>query len=60
MRWCIELSKSNLILDPFMGVGSTGVACVQLGRKFIGIEIEPKYFAIAQQRIATAQPPLFS
>ena len=41
-------------LDPFMGSGTTGVACVKLGRKFIGIEIEPKYFDIACKRIAAA------
>jgi len=41
----------NLILDPFMGSGTTGVACKELGRNFIGIEIEPKYFAIAERRI---------
>jgi DNA modification methylase len=39
------------ILDPFMGSGTTGVACVRLGRKFIGIEREQKYFDIACQRI---------
>jgi DNA modification methylase len=51
----------HLILDPFMGSGTTGVACINLGRKFIGIEIEPKYFAIACRRIeaATKQPRLF-
>lgn len=43
------------ILDPFMGSGTTGVACVQLGRKFIGIEREPKYFDIACKRIELAQ-----
>jgi site-specific DNA-methyltransferase (adenine-specific) len=43
------------ILDPFMGSGTTGVACVNLGRKFIGIEIEPKYFDIACERISQAQ-----
>ena len=42
------------VLDPFMGSGTTGVACVKLGRKFIGIEIEPKYFDIACQRIEGA------
>lgn len=49
------------ILDPFMGSGTTGVACVNLGRKFIGIEIEPKYFDIACRRIEEAykQPRLF-
>lgn len=43
------------ILDPFMGSGTTGVACMSLGRKFIGIEIEPKYFDIACERIENAQ-----
>ena len=49
------------ILDPFMGSGTTGVACVKLGRKFIGIEIEPKYFEIACRRIQAAydQPDMF-
>lgn len=42
------------ILDPFMGSGTTGVACANLGRKFIGIEIEPKYFDIACERITNA------
>ena len=51
----------NAILDPFMGSGTTGVACAKLGRKFIGIEIEPKYFDIACERIerAYAQPDFF-
>jgi len=43
-----------LILDPFMGSGTTGVAAVKLGRKFIGIEREPKYFEIACRRIEEA------
>ena len=49
------------ILDPFMGSGTTGVACVKLGRKFIGIEIDPGYFDIACKRIreAYAQPDMF-
>jgi DNA modification methylase len=49
------------IADPFMGSGTTGVACAKLGRKFIGIEIEPKYFDIACRRIEAAykQPDLF-
>ena len=42
------------VLDPFMGSGTTGVACVNQGRKFIGIEIEPKYFEIAVKRISAA------
>jgi site-specific DNA-methyltransferase (adenine-specific)/modification methylase len=62
MKWVIELCpKSETILDPFMGSGTTGVAAIQLGRKFIGIEREPKYFDIACKRIeqAVAQGQLF-
>jgi len=57
MRWCIErISKpGDTILDPFMGSGTTGVACMQLGRNFIGIEIDPQYHAIAKRRIAEAR-----
>jgi len=57
MRWCIEQVKPacQTILDPFMGSGTTGVAAIQLGRKFIGIEREPKYFEIACKRIEQAQ-----
>lgn len=47
--------KTQNVLDPFMGSGTTGVACANLGRKFIGIEIEPKYFDIACRRIELAQ-----
>jgi site-specific DNA-methyltransferase (adenine-specific) len=46
------------VLDPFMGSGTTGVACFQSGRDFIGIEREESYYKIAERRIATAQPPL--
>lgn len=48
----------DLVLDPFMGSGTTGVACVQLGRKFTGIELDPEYFEIACRRIeaAVAEP----
>jgi site-specific DNA-methyltransferase (adenine-specific) len=55
-------NAGQTILDPFMGSGTTGVACVNLGRKFIGIEIEPKYFDIACRRIEEAykQPRLFA
>lgn len=56
MEWCIGmLSSPQTILDPFMGSGTTGVAAVQMGRKFIGIEREPKYFDIACKRIEDAQ-----
>jgi len=47
--------ESQNIFDPFMGSGTTGVACMNLGRKFIGIEIEPKYYEIACERIDQAQ-----
>lgn len=61
MRWCVEKTKGGLVLDPYMGSGTTGVACVRLGRRFVGIEIEPKFFDIACRRIevATNQPDLF-
>ena len=62
MKWVIELCpKSETILDPFMGSGTTGVAAIQMGRKFVGIERDPKYFEIACKRIklATSQPQLF-
>lgn len=63
MEWCIVRAGSpQTILDPFMGSGTTGVACANLGRKFIGIEIERKYFDIACERIdaAYAQGRLFA
>ena len=52
---------TGTVLDPFMGSGTTGVACVKLGRSFIGIEREPDYFDIACDRIrkAYAQPDMF-
>lgn len=62
MRWCLQqVPDASTILDPFMGSGTTGVACVKLGRKFIGIEIDPGYFATACKRIesAYAQPDMF-
>jgi site-specific DNA-methyltransferase (adenine-specific) len=53
--------RDQTILDPFMGSGTTGVACAKLGRKFIGIELDPKYFDIACKRIEQAykQPDMF-
>lgn len=63
MEWCIgHLPPACItVLDPFMGSGTTGVACVKLGRAFIGIEREPSYFDIACRRIEEAyrQPRLF-
>ena len=64
MEWCIGHLPPNTrtILDPFMGSGTTGVACARLDRKFIGIEREPSYFDIACRRIEEAyrQPRLFA
>ena len=54
-------AQGDLVCDPFMGSGTTGVACVRLGRRFVGIEVEQKWFDIACRRIeaATKQPDLF-
>lgn len=54
-------ARNAVVLDPFMGSGTTGVACVKLGRKFTGIEIDPDYFEIACKRITDAynQPDIF-
>ena len=62
MQWCLGfLPDATTILDPFMGSGTTGVACVKLARKFTGIELESDYFDIACQRIEEAyrQPDMF-
>jgi site-specific DNA-methyltransferase (adenine-specific) len=64
IKWLVEkyTEVGDTIFDPFMGSGTTGVACVQLGRNFIGCEIDQKYFAIAEKRIKQAQlqEPLFT
>ena len=62
MKWCLGfLADAKTIMDPFMGSGTTGVACVKTGRSFIGIELDPDYFDIACRRIqeAYAQPDMF-
>jgi len=63
MEWCIsKLGKElTLIVDPFMGSGTTGVAALRTGRKFIGIELDPRHFATAVARITEANntPGLF-
>jgi site-specific DNA-methyltransferase (adenine-specific) len=66
LKWGLESVKRAakegcVILDPFMGSGTTGVACVQLRRSFVGIEIDPGYFAIAVRRIekALSEPDLY-
>lgn len=57
----LHTKEEDIVLDPFMGSASTGVACVALGRKFIGIELDEKYFDIACRRVEEAykQPDLF-
>ena len=63
MQWTLaQVGNPQRVLDPFMGSGTTGVACVNLGRSFIGIEREPSYFDIACRRIEDAhrQPRLFA
>ena len=64
MMWLLNnyTQPGDTILDPFMGSGTTGVACVKTGRNFIGIELDPGYYAIAERRIAEAQLqlPLFA
>jgi hypothetical protein len=59
VRWWSE--PGEIVLDPFMGSGTTGAACVKLGRRFVGVEVEPKFFDIACRRIeeATKQQDLF-
>jgi site-specific DNA-methyltransferase (adenine-specific) len=61
LRYLVGKIWAPTVLDPFMGSGTTGVACVQLGRRFVGIEIEPRYFETACKRVAEAsrQPDMF-
>lgn len=47
--------RGGTVIDPFMGSGSTGMACLRTGRHFIGIECNPRYFAVAQRRLMLAQ-----
>lgn len=61
LSWIIEAIPAETILDPFLGSGTTAVAAKKLGRHFLGFEIEPKYVAIAEERIRLVemQPQLF-
>jgi DNA modification methylase len=63
MTWSVQLASrpGETVLDPFMGSGTTGVACVKLGRKFIGIEVDEGYFELACDRLrkAHAQADMF-
>lgn len=54
MNWCLEFVE-GAVADFYMGSGTTGVACMQLGRRFVGVEIEERYFNIALERITNAQ-----
>jgi site-specific DNA-methyltransferase (adenine-specific) len=58
----IEATGATSVLDPFMGSGTTGVACARAGRRFLGIELEPRYFDIACRRIeaASKEPDMFA
>ena len=64
MRWLVlsMSAEGDTVLDPFMGSGSTGVACVQLSRFFIGCELKAEYVVIAESRLkeAVLQPNLFT
>lgn len=51
MEWCFRFISSRIVIDPFMGSGTTGVAAIRLGRRFIGIEIEERWFDVARRRI---------
>lgn len=63
MKWCIQQlpPECTTIIDPFMGSGTTGVACAQMGKQFIGIEQDPEYFWLSCKRIRQAyqQPDMF-
>ena len=56
MKWCIErvTQPGDLVFDPYMGSGATGVAAIELGRRFVGCEIDEGYFETARQRIESA------
>lgn len=62
MQWLIRLiaKQGDIVVDPFLGSGTTGVACVRTGRRFIGIEIDKSYYKIAHKRIAEAQATLLA
>ena len=54
MEWCMDRAKvpqGATVLDPYMGSGTTGVACIRTGRKFIGVEIDPAHFETARKRL---------
>ena len=63
MKWCMDVAKIPVgatVFDPYCGSGTTGVACIQTGRNFIGCEISPEYHAIATRRLQEAENNLFA
>lgn len=58
MEWCLRLNECNIIFDPFLGSGTTAVACEKLGRKWVGVEISEKYCEIAAKRIQSENDQL--
>jgi site-specific DNA-methyltransferase (adenine-specific) len=61
MHWCIERTTARTIVDPYAGSGTTGIAAIKLGRKFMGVEKDEQYFDVMCRRISEAlrQPDLF-
>jgi hypothetical protein len=62
MSWLLSLvtKPGDVVLDPFAGSGSTGVACLRAGREFVGVERDAHYWAIARDRLAGVDGPLFA
>lgn len=60
-EWLVRTytNPDEVVLDPCMGSGTTGVACAQTGRRFVGIEMNPQFFGVAEERVRNAQLPLF-
>ncbi len=56
----IASNADNLVFDPFMGVGSTGVATLKLDRRFSGVGIEEDYYRAAEKRLSAVETPLFT
>lgn len=54
MEWCLKFIKADTVVDPFMGSGTTALACIRAGKNFIGCELDEEYFDAACQRIKTA------
>jgi site-specific DNA-methyltransferase (adenine-specific) len=52
LEWCLDMVEGKTILDPYMGSGTTGIACIRTGRRFIGIEIDPNHYDTAVARIS--------